>query len=271
MCAGLEMLLRNGVKVNMYLYQDVSEHSKRVAKVRCAEMVRRYPAQLNEERSAVIITPESVEKIVFPHIAQIMGQPVSFDAAQLGSYAHRLRAYWSNLHDKAQFDYLMKGVERPPNRWVTDVIGEGWDPREVWNSDRFPSYRCNVVGKPMMALPTIMTTQFSHAFRGDRAGTVMGKDDTGFIREVDLDKKSRAMGYSANVLRRSGLSDVELQAILGLAMDRRAMEALYAVSEEPWAKEAQPIHGGTAEEDLAVRAVEAVTIRSTGADNVRES
>eukprot|EP00854_Cymbomonas_tetramitiformis_P006002 gene6002-biopygen6033 len=121
----------------------------------------------------------------------------------------------------------------PKAAGVTDVIGEGWEPREVRNPDRFPHYhRCNVVGKPMMALPTIMATQSSHAFRDDRApGTVVSKDGTGLIQEVDLDEKARAMGYSADVLRRSGLSDVVLQVVLGLAMDRRAMEALYAASE----------------------------------------
>ncbi|KAK3268620.1 hypothetical protein CYMTET_22887 [Cymbomonas tetramitiformis] len=106
-------------------------------------------------------------------------------------------------------------------------------PLPRYPTDRFPHYhRCNVVGKPMMALPTIMATQSSHAFRDDRApGTVVSKDGTGLIQEVDLDEKARAMGYSADVLRRSGLSDVVLQVVLGLAMDRRAMEALYAASE----------------------------------------
>ncbi|KAK3249710.1 hypothetical protein CYMTET_40875 [Cymbomonas tetramitiformis] len=287
MCAGLEMLLRNGVKVNKYLYQDVSEHSKRVVSVRCAEMVRRYPAQLRAGALSLEVLPDEmklttrdmliqqgaltgeqwvlicgypcqdlslagkqdgldgkhsrlfyvvvrvtsmlqqlqplkppayisenvsplsaqqnsrISKEAFPHIARIVGQPVSSDVAQLGSHAHRLRAYLSNLHDKAQFDSLMQSVERPPNsRWVKNVIGEGWEPREVRNSDR-----------------------------DDRAGTVVSKDGTGRIREVDLDEKARAMGYSADVLRRSGLSDMELQVVLGLAMDRRAMEALYAVSE----------------------------------------
>ncbi|KAK3260918.1 hypothetical protein CYMTET_30150 [Cymbomonas tetramitiformis] len=284
MCAGLEMLLRNGVEVNKYLYQDVSEHSKRVAKVRCAEMVRQYPAQLRAGALSLETLPNDmkltirdtliqqgaltgsesnlhdllqqlqplnppayifenvspllvqqmnsrISKEVFPHIARIVGQPVSFDAAQLGSYTHRLRAYWSNLHDKAQSDSLMKSVERPPNRWVTDVIGEDGSPERCGTQTGFPHYRCNVVGKPMMALPTIMATQSSHTFRDDRAGTVVSKDGTGLIREVDLDEKARAMGYSADVLRRSGLSDMGLQVVLGLAMDRRAMEALYAVSE----------------------------------------
>eukprot|EP00854_Cymbomonas_tetramitiformis_P034192 gene34192-biopygen19197 len=215
--AGLEMLLRNGVKVNKYLYQDVSEHSKRVAKVRCAEMVRQYPAQLKEAALRLEALPDDMK---------LTARDMLIQQGALTGYG---RAGRSNLHDKAQFDSLMKSVDKQ--------MGHGRDrrrvePREVQSSDRFPHYRCNVVGKPMMALPTIiMATQASHAFRGNRAGTVVSKGDTGFIREVDLDEKVRAMGYSADILRRSSLSNVELQVVLGMAMDRRAMEVIYAVSE----------------------------------------
>ncbi|KAK3276653.1 hypothetical protein CYMTET_15296 [Cymbomonas tetramitiformis] len=94
-----------------------------------------------------------------------------------------------------------------------------------------------------------MATQASHAFR---ARTVMlSKDGTGFIRDVDLYEKARTMSYSADVLRRSGLSDVELQVGLGLVMDRRAMEALYAVSEVTTTSvaRAQGVHPATRQDE----------------------
>ncbi|KAK3252591.1 hypothetical protein CYMTET_38124 [Cymbomonas tetramitiformis] len=64
---------------------------------------------------------------VFPHIMEFVGQPVSFDAAQAGSYAHRLRAFWSNLFQNNQFDSVMARVERP-QRYVTDILEDGWQP-----------------------------------------------------------------------------------------------------------------------------------------------
>ncbi|KAK3242391.1 hypothetical protein CYMTET_47915 [Cymbomonas tetramitiformis] len=81
-----------------------------------------------------------------------------------------------------------------------------------------------------------MATQGSRAFRAPRLGTVVRSAGAGSeeeSREVKLDEKSRAMGYSANELRMAdGLSDEELASILGLAMDRRAMmELLLAVAE----------------------------------------
>ncbi|KAK3268685.1 hypothetical protein CYMTET_22825 [Cymbomonas tetramitiformis] len=59
-----------------------------------------------------------------------------------------------------------------------------------------------------------------------RAGALSGD------REVNLDEKVIAMGYSASELRMTGgMSDEELAGILGLAMDRRAMGLLFAVAE----------------------------------------
>ncbi|KAK3274636.1 hypothetical protein CYMTET_17191 [Cymbomonas tetramitiformis] len=69
----------------------------------------------------------------------------------------------------------------------------------------------------------------------NRIGTVVRRDDIeekGETREVNLDEKAIAMGYSASELRMArGMRDEELAGILGLAMDRRAMELLYAVAE----------------------------------------
>ncbi|KAK3267931.1 hypothetical protein CYMTET_23542 [Cymbomonas tetramitiformis] len=54
---------------------------------------------------------------VFPLITSVVGQPVSFDAARAGSYAHRLRAYWSNLFQDHQFNLVVEKVERPSDRF----------------------------------------------------------------------------------------------------------------------------------------------------------
>ncbi|KAK3249517.1 hypothetical protein CYMTET_41070 [Cymbomonas tetramitiformis] len=163
----------------------------------------------------------------------MVGRPVSFDAAQAGSYAHRLRAYWSNLFQNDQFNSVMAKVERPDGRRVSDILDKGWQPREVFVSDQAPYYLANVRGEPMRALPTIMATQNSWAFRKSRMGSVLNADGhQPPHREVNLQEKARAMGYSAAELRMTdGVGDLELAEVLGLAMDRRAMELLYAVAE----------------------------------------
>eukprot|EP00854_Cymbomonas_tetramitiformis_P006207 gene6207-biopygen6246 len=228
------------MKVTIYLYQDISASSQAVARASCAALVRRYPDLLSPDAVELEVLPsdlrattvadfiragapqgqqwvmvcgfpcqdfspagtlkglagrhsklfyevvrllstlqqlqrqrppagyilENVSPLahrpgtrirdeVFPYIAGVIGQPVSFDAARAGSYAHRLRAYWSNLFQNYQFRSVMSKVVRPE----------------------------------------------------DRAGA----DSEEETREVNLDEKSRAMGYSASELRMAdGLSDEEL-------------------------------------------------------------
>ncbi|KAK3274948.1 hypothetical protein CYMTET_16901 [Cymbomonas tetramitiformis] len=321
LCAGLEMLLRCGVKVNKYLYQDISKSSQTVARARCMALSRRHPDLFRAEAAHLEQLPSNIEdtslidlvhagalsgeqwvmvcgypcqsdlspagklaglegrhsrlfyhqavrvlstlqqlqpqrppayvlenvsplshrenskirKEVFPIINSVVGQPVSFDAARAGSYAHRLRAYWSNLFQNQQFNLVMERVDRPPDRYVRDILQRGWKPRRVVTGDRKPHYTANVVGEPMRVLPTILATQNSRAFRAPRAGTVVRKEDddeVGETREVNLDEKAVAMGYSAGELRAAhGMKDEELAGVLGLAMDRRAMELLYAIAE----------------------------------------
>ncbi|KAK3270982.1 hypothetical protein CYMTET_20647 [Cymbomonas tetramitiformis] len=272
LCAGLEMVLRSGVKLKKYLYQDISVESQAVARARCLALMRRYPdllqpgaieldklpsdlhcttaehlisagalegdqwvmicgfpcqdlspagkraglagkhsklfhevvrllsslQQLQRHRPPGYLLENvsplahrqgtSLRDVVFPYIASIIGNPVSFDAVRAGSYAHRLRAYWSNLFQNYQFNQIMSHVERPKDRVVASILRKGWHPRPV------------------------------------------NMEEGG--REVDLDEKSRAMGYSSSELRMAdGLCDEQLAVILGLSMDRRAMELLFAVAE----------------------------------------
>ncbi|KAK3281301.1 hypothetical protein CYMTET_10903 [Cymbomonas tetramitiformis] len=296
LCAGLEMLLRCGVKVNKYLYQDISKSSQTVARARCMALSRRHPDLFRAEAAHLEQLPSNIEdtslidlvhagalsgeqwvmvcgypcqdlspagklaglegrhsrlfyqavrvlstlqqlqpqrppayvlenvsplshrenskirKEVFPIINSVVGQPVSFDAARAGSYAHRLRAY--------SIGAICSKISN--SIWV--VTG-----------DRKPHYTANVVGEPMRVLPTILATQNSRAFRAPRAGTVVRKgddDEVGETREVNLDEKAVAMGYSAGELRAAhGMEDEELAGVLGLAMDRRAMELFYAIAE----------------------------------------
>ncbi|KAK3253434.1 Methyl-CpG-binding domain-containing protein 9 [Cymbomonas tetramitiformis] len=329
LCAGLEMLLRSGVKVNQYLYQDISPAARAVARARCFALSRRYselfpasaikleqlPADLEQitaqhfvdagalagERWIMVcgypcqdVSPagnqagldgrhsrlfyhavralsalqqlqphrppgyilENVSPLahrpgtrmreeVFPHIMEFVGQPVSFDAAQAGSYAHRLRAFWSNLFQNNQFDSVMARVERP-QRYVTNILEDGWQPREVVTTDEAPFHVANVKGEPMRALPTIMATQNSFAFREPRMGSLVRSVESKELpkcREPNLDEKAHAMGYSVTELRSADrLDDGKLARVLGLAMDRRAVELLYAVAEAsrlglPYSKE----------------------------------
>ncbi|KAK3233678.1 hypothetical protein CYMTET_56035 [Cymbomonas tetramitiformis] len=204
LCAGLEMLLRCGVEVNKYLYQDIhlsvqsggsegkdlspagklagleGKHSRlfyqavRILSTLQQLQPQRPPAYVLENVSPMSHRENSkIRKEVFPIINSVVGQP------------------------NHQFNLVMEVVDRPPDRYVSDILQRGWKPRKVVTGDREPHYIANVVGEPMRVLPTILATQNSRAFRAPRAGTVVRRGDIkekGETREVNLDEKAIAMG-----------------------------------------------------------------------------
>ena len=45
-----------------------------------------------------------IRDVVFPFVCEGIGVPLTFDAAQVGSYAHRLRSYGTNLAPSAAME-----------------------------------------------------------------------------------------------------------------------------------------------------------------------
>ncbi|KAK3243782.1 hypothetical protein CYMTET_46581 [Cymbomonas tetramitiformis] len=204
----LEMPLRNGVKVKKYMYQDILVAARAVASARCFALSRFYPDLFSTAAIKLDQLPPQpragtkMREQVFPHIVDVVGQPMSVDASQAGSYAHRLRAYyWSNLFQNSQFDVVMARVKRPDDRLVFSILGEGWEPREAIATDQAPYHVTNVKGDLMRALPTILVTQNSRASRAPRMGSLVRSDKTPKCREPDLDEKAWSMGYVAAELR----------------------------------------------------------------------
>ncbi|KAK3273481.1 hypothetical protein CYMTET_18273 [Cymbomonas tetramitiformis] len=102
---------------------------------------QRPPGYILENVSPLSHRPGTkIRDEVFPYIASVIGRPVSFDAAQAGAYAHRLRAYWSNLFQIHQFRSVMSKVARPEGRVVSSILCKGWQPRPVVRTDRAPHY-----------------------------------------------------------------------------------------------------------------------------------
>eukprot|EP00854_Cymbomonas_tetramitiformis_P011003 gene11003-biopygen11283 len=136
--------------------------------------------------------------------------------------------------------------QRPPGYILENVSPLAHRPGTKIRDEVFGPYIASVIDRPVSFDAARAGSLFppswrrkgpdSRAFRASRMGTVVrsfGTDSEEESREVNLDEtKSRAMGYSANELRMAdGLNDEELTSILGLAMDRRAMELLMAVEE----------------------------------------
>lgn len=102
-------------------------------------------------------------------IVHSFGQPVECDAAAFGSYAHRLRHYWTNLAAAEHLQCVVNGVVRPPGLFVSDVLLPGRSVLPVQASDRKPFYPCNFALEPRAAFPTFVTVCCNHARSGTTA------------------------------------------------------------------------------------------------------
>ena len=116
---------------------------------------------------------DTVRESDHPYICSVVGQPTPIDAAQFGSYAHRLRNFWTNLADPAHLHAVLPAVEPPPHRYVTDILEPNRTPVPVTRPGHpTPWYPRNMPGRPQVTLPTLVATQRSYAFREQGEGRI---------------------------------------------------------------------------------------------------
>jgi transposase InsO family protein len=161
------------------------------------------------------------------------GHCITVDAAQFGSYAHRLRSYWTNIADTGQFMSILRCVQRPPNRLVVDILDAPRVPQVVRRDDEPPFYLCNRVGQPMQCLPTLVATLGSYAFRNGGPGLVHDGDlaaGQGNWVEPNPDERERAMGYDTGTTAAPGVTYNDRHRITGRAMDAFALQNILALA-----------------------------------------
>jgi hypothetical protein len=120
---------------------------------------------------------EHIREHDFPEICNTLGTPVTFDAAQLGAYAHRLRNYWQNMAPPSWVANAIAGTQRVGELQVDDILDTGRHSNAVQRKDWHPMYPANVPGQPRSALPTLVAYPASRAFR-------VYRDDAGAITSV---------------------------------------------------------------------------------------
>lgn len=319
--AGLEMVLRNGIKVVRYLYCDIDPVARRVAAHRLHQLSAQYPAlfPLESFSNAFTALPQDVWRIdtaallsagvddnrqwlvvagwectdlspaglgaglhgprsstFFPlkgiigamqqlqqqkppgyflentyldfdfgKVARNMpidrslihhgiGHPITCDAAQFGSYAHRLRHYWTNLCASETLQICINSVHRPAGLFVHDILLPGRSVLPVVVSDKRPFYVCNLQHEARCAFPTFVTVVNSRAFRPGCPGSVIDSALRGYT-EPCPDEREVAMGFDQGCTRvpnRIGQPDVSERhrhVLTGRAMDINAVSALFAL------------------------------------------
>ena len=104
-------------------------------------------------------------------IQNILGVPVLIDAAIVGSQAHCLQLWWTNLV-LAKLLQSAGGRIKRPYVYVIDILDPYKAPQHVYHDDQAPLTVVNCKGKPRRALPMLVSFAHSCAFKDNGLGLV---------------------------------------------------------------------------------------------------
>ena len=159
-------------------------------------------------------------------VTGVLGQPVVLDAAQVGSCAHRVRAYWTNLIPRPWLESAVRLEGRLADLYVDDILDAGRTSAPVTLELPAPFFPCNVVGQRRRALPTLVSFPNSQAYRVGKAGILWDK----VKQQWDVpnaDERERAMGFPTGTTRCRGVTEEQRRELLGQAMDCNALTWLF--------------------------------------------
>jgi site-specific DNA-cytosine methylase len=152
---------------------------------------------------------------------------IVIDAAKLGSAAHRVRAFWTNVAPSRTLKQRYAQFDR---EWVNDrkeaqdVLRRG---RRVNTApaddlDIKGYYRMNFEGEPIQFFPTLVSTPQSFAFRRQEGGPIPGRLGPGMVYDPAM---RRWMEPTST--RAPGVKKDQRRAAIGSAIDVRAYSWLW--------------------------------------------
>jgi hypothetical protein len=94
----------------------------------------------------------------------LLGPELVVDAARLGSRAHRLRAWWTNLEGVSLLRAAFSNQQRPPGLFVHQVLGRGRRAKRPQGTGMAPWTKAEVPGQERRTLNTFVSYSGSYAF-----------------------------------------------------------------------------------------------------------
>ena len=164
----------------------------------------------------------------FSQVCLALGQPVTLDAAQFASRAHRLRNFWTNLMPAEALQATAAVVRRPAGLRVQDILDPGRLAPPAQSTDRAPWAVCNHSNEPLSALPTLVARRLSHAFRPGCKGSILIAD-TAQWDEPNADERERAMGYQTGATAAPGVTERQRRESLGRCIDANTLQTIFAI------------------------------------------
>jgi site-specific DNA-cytosine methylase len=155
-------------------------------------------------------------------VKHYLGEPLLLDAAQCGSYAHRLRNWWTNLAPLLVLQLALRYTIRDPNLQVSHILDDQNSCQPVTRQEKPLWFPANTIGKPRGAWPTFVSFPGAHAFQRDGPGLVYRHASTAWDEPSPKERK-RAMGFQAGTTSHTKVIRLECNALLGRGMDLNSL------------------------------------------------
>ncbi|CAM6042276.1 unnamed protein product, partial [Sphagnum compactum] len=119
-------------------------------------------------------------------VKHYLGKPLLLDAAQCGSYAHRLRNWWTNLAPLSILQLALRYTIRDHNLQVSHILDDQSSCQPVTRQEKPPWFPANTIGKPR-------------------------------------EERERAMGFQTGTTSHTKVTRLERNAVLGRSMDLNSL------------------------------------------------
>ena len=170
----------------------------------------------------------------FDQINASVGPCIVLDAAQCGSYCHRLRNYWTNAAHASDIQQVISTIRRPSNLSVNNILDPGRVAQVCRSAHPSPWYPANEIGQTLSCLPTLMSYKGSHSFRYNNdglpgQGLIHDEKVPDYLCSLTIEERERALGYTTGCTEAEGVTFDQRHIITGNCMDSFAMQSLLAI------------------------------------------
>jgi hypothetical protein len=219
-----------------------------------AYVLENVPVQLNFRH-------KHIRTDVAQALQEQLGTPVTFDAADVGSYAARIRNYWTNLSSPFVTQLVYDRLKFWHEGDLYDILEPGRHPMPVDHMDHTGR---NKPGETRRVWPTLMSFHKSRAFRAGRAGCVYD-EHRNLLDEPSILERELAMGYEPSCTAAPGVSQRERSRIIGQAIDLNALFSLFQVAQR--LRESGLSHIGAAKREPRMRPIAATMTTRFNSDS----
>jgi hypothetical protein len=184
----------------------------------------------------------------FDALRGLLGPEVVLDAALVGSRAHRLRAWWTNLEGVPLLRAAVAAQVRPPRLFVHQVLGCGRRARPPKSAGVAPWAKVETAGAPRRALNTFVSYGGSYAFSRGGGGVLACTQPGGAVtfEEPTAEERELAMRFPRGFNAAPGVSEATRRELLGQAMDLNSLMWVLAACRAGGLRRAKLQTGGAA-------------------------